>query len=160
MRIATWNVNSLKARQDAVEKWLKRADPDVLLMQETKLADADAPLMWFQMAGYELVHHGEGRWNGVAIATRVGGRRTSSRTSATGRSATAVRARPGSSEEDFNPFDEARMLVGGLRRDPARLRLRPERPRRRQPVLRRQAALVRAARAAGSTRRRSTDGAA
>ena len=43
MRIATWNVNSLKARMEAVEKWLARAEPDVLLIQETKLADADAP---------------------------------------------------------------------------------------------------------------------
>ena len=72
MRIATWNVNSLKARMDAVERWLERAAPDVLLMQETKLADEDAPLMPFQLAGYELLHHGEGRWNGVAIASRVG----------------------------------------------------------------------------------------
>ena len=72
MRIATWNVNSLKARMDALEHWLERADPDVLLMQETKLADEDAPAMWFAMAGYELVHHGEGRWNGVAIASRAG----------------------------------------------------------------------------------------
>ena len=47
MRIATWNVNSLKARMEAVEKWLARAEPDVLLMQETKLADADAPVMPF-----------------------------------------------------------------------------------------------------------------
>ena len=70
MRIATWNVNSLKARQEAVDKWLERAEPDVLLMQETKLSDEDAPLMPFQMAGYELLHHGEGRWNGVAIAAR------------------------------------------------------------------------------------------
>ena len=72
MRIATWNVNSLKARQEAVEKWLERAAPDVLLMQETKLSDDDAPVMAFAMAGYELVHHGEGRWNGVAIAVRDG----------------------------------------------------------------------------------------
>ena len=72
MRIATWNVNSLKARTEAVEKWVARAEPDVLLMQETKLADADAPEMPFRMLGYELVHHGEGRWNGVAIASRVG----------------------------------------------------------------------------------------
>ena len=43
MRIATWNVNSLKARLDKVRWWLERAKPDVLLMQETKLADADAP---------------------------------------------------------------------------------------------------------------------
>src|SRR6476620_2902391 len=72
MRIATWNVNSLKARQEAVEKWLERAAPDVLLMQETKLSDDDAPVMAFAMAGYQLVHHGEGRWNGVAIAARDG----------------------------------------------------------------------------------------
>ena len=61
MRIATWNVNSLKARQEAVEQWLERAAPDVLLMQETKLADDDAPAMAFRMAGYDLLHHGEGR---------------------------------------------------------------------------------------------------
>ena len=72
MRIATWNVNSLKVRLDAVERWLERAAPDVLLMQETKLTDADAPVMTFGMAGYQLVHHGEGRWNGVAIAARNG----------------------------------------------------------------------------------------
>ena len=65
VRIATWNVNSLKARQEAVEKWLERAAPDILLIQETKLTDADAPVMAFAMAGYQLVHHGEGRWNGV-----------------------------------------------------------------------------------------------
>lgn len=72
MRIATWNVNSLKARLDKVLWWLDRAKPDVLLMQETKLADADAPIATFTQAGYELVHHGEGRWNGVAIASRCG----------------------------------------------------------------------------------------
>jgi exodeoxyribonuclease-3 len=72
MRIATWNVNSLKARLDRVMQWLERAKPDVLLMQETKLADADAPADVFRSAGYELAHHGEGRWNGVAIASRCG----------------------------------------------------------------------------------------
>src|SRR5438552_5561797 len=72
MRIATWNVNSLKARLDKVAWWLERARPDVLLMQETKLADADAPAQAFRDAGYELAHHGEGRWNGVAIASRCG----------------------------------------------------------------------------------------
>ena len=70
MRIATWNVNSLKARLDRVLEWLDRAQPDVLLMQETKLSDEDAPVMPFQMRGYSLVHHGEGRWNGVAIASK------------------------------------------------------------------------------------------
>jgi len=72
MRIATWNVNSLKARLEKVTWWLDRAKPDVLLMQETKLTDADAPADVFKNVGYELVHHGEGRWNGVAIASRVG----------------------------------------------------------------------------------------
>ena len=69
MRIATWNVNSLKARLEKVQWWLERARPDVLLMQETKLKDADAPVAAFGAAGYELAHHGEGRWNGVAIAS-------------------------------------------------------------------------------------------
>lgn len=72
MRIATWNVNSLKARLEKVAWWLERARPDVLLMQETKLADADAPRDAFARLGYELAHHGEGRWNGVAIASRTG----------------------------------------------------------------------------------------
>ena len=72
MRIATWNVNSLKARLDKVRWWLDRARPDVLLMQETKLTDAAAPVDVFRDAGYELAHHGEGRWNGVAIASRRG----------------------------------------------------------------------------------------
>jgi len=72
VRIATWNVNSLKARLDKVEWWLARARPDVLLMQETKLADTDVPADVFRGLGYALAHHGEGRWNGVAIASRCG----------------------------------------------------------------------------------------
>jgi exodeoxyribonuclease-3 len=72
VRIATWNVNSLNARMEKVRWWLDRARPDVLLMQETKLADEDAPALLFQDAGYALAHHGEGRWNGVAIASRRG----------------------------------------------------------------------------------------
>src|SRR4029077_13392646 len=72
VRIATWNVNSLKARLEKVMWWLDRARPDVLLMQETKLSDTDAPRDAFHDAGYELAHHGEGRWNGVAIASRCG----------------------------------------------------------------------------------------
>jgi len=72
MRIATWNVNSLKARLEKVTWWLERARPDVLLMQETKLTDANAPHEVFQSAGYELAHHGQAQWNGVAIASRCG----------------------------------------------------------------------------------------
>jgi len=70
VRIATWNVNSLKARLEKVTWWLARARPDVLLMQETKLTDAEAPTDVFRGLGYTLAHHGEGGWNGVAIAAR------------------------------------------------------------------------------------------
>ena len=72
MRLATWNVNSLKARMARVEDWLADVEPDVVCLQETKLADAAFPTMSFQALGYESVHHGEGRWNGVAILSRVG----------------------------------------------------------------------------------------
>jgi exodeoxyribonuclease III len=72
MRIATWNVNSLAARLPKVTWWLDRARPDVLLMQETKLGDADAPRDELARLGYELAHHGAGGWNGVAIASRRG----------------------------------------------------------------------------------------
>ena len=72
MRIATWNVNSLAARLPKVSWWLERAQPDVLLMQETKLADADIGAHRDELGkqGYQLAHHGEGGWNGVAIASR------------------------------------------------------------------------------------------
>ena len=72
MRIATWNVNSLNARLGRVEAWIDQARPDVLCMQETKLADTAFPAMTFQSLGYDTVHVGEGRWNGVAILSRVG----------------------------------------------------------------------------------------
>jgi exodeoxyribonuclease III len=115
MRIATWNVNSLKARLEAVEKWLERAAPDVLLMQETKVADEDVPRLPFESAGYEMVHHGEGRWNGVAIASRLGADGI-----VTNFGDGPVRdSRAGAQEEeDFDPFDEARMVsatCGGVR---------------------------------------------
>src|SRR5215213_4224351 len=72
MRIATWNVNSLKIRLPRVEEWLGYAQPDVLCMQETKLADAAFPALAFEALGYRSAHHGNGRWNGVAIVSRVG----------------------------------------------------------------------------------------
>ena len=118
MRVATWNVNSLKARQEAVENWLTRAAPDVLLLQETKLTDADAPVMAFAMAGYQLVHHGEGRWNGVAIAARQG---LAIDDVVTNFGDGPVRdSGPGGagaepmSEDDFDPFDEARMVAATI----------------------------------------------
>lgn len=108
MRIATWNVNSLSARLPAVEKWLERAGPDVLLMQETKLADDQLPELALQMAGYELAHHGEGRWNGVAIASRIG--ISDVITNFGDGPVRDSRARSGESEDDFDPSQEARMI--------------------------------------------------
>jgi exodeoxyribonuclease-3 len=55
-----------------VEEWFEYAQPDVVCMQETKLADAAFPYMTFGAMGYEIAHYGTGRWNGVAIASRVG----------------------------------------------------------------------------------------
>ncbi len=72
MRVATWNVNSLKARLGRVEAWLVDVAPDVVLLQETKLADSAFPALAFESLGYESAHHGEGRWNGVAILSKVG----------------------------------------------------------------------------------------
>ena len=118
MRIATWNVNSLKARQEAVERWLERAAPDVLLMQETKLGDDDVPELPFRMAGYELLHHGEGRWNGVAIASRVGIEDPVTNFGDGPVRDSRAGASVGLDEDDFDPMDEARMasaVCGGIR---------------------------------------------
>jgi len=72
MLIATWNVNSLKARLPRVTEWLDQVRPDVLCMQETKMSDAQFPALDFTGLGYDSVHHGQGQWNGVAILSRVG----------------------------------------------------------------------------------------
>lgn len=72
VRVATWNVNSLKARMSRVEAWLDEVRPDVVCLQETKLANDAFPALAFHALGYEAAHHGEGRWNGVAIMSRVG----------------------------------------------------------------------------------------
>lgn len=72
MRIATWNVNSLRARIDRVIAFLQRADVDVLAIQETKVTDAKFPAASFAGAGYQVARHGVSQWNGVAIASRVG----------------------------------------------------------------------------------------
>ncbi len=72
MRIATWNVNSIRARADRIEAWLDRSDVDVLAIQETKAKDENFPWELFEFAGYEVAHFGVNQWNGVAIASRVG----------------------------------------------------------------------------------------
>ena len=75
MRIATWNVNSLKQRMPRLLPWLDERRPDVVCLQETKLADdALAQLLGdaLEERGYDVAAHGEAAWNGVAILSRVG----------------------------------------------------------------------------------------
>jgi exodeoxyribonuclease-3 len=72
VRIATWNLNSVKARLPRLQKWLDERQPDVLLVQETKATDDSWPGAALKEHGYESVHHGTGRWNGVGILSRVG----------------------------------------------------------------------------------------
>ncbi|MER8027054.1 exodeoxyribonuclease III, partial [Glutamicibacter protophormiae] len=66
MKIATWNVNSLRARADRVEDWLRRTDVDVLAIQETKCKDDNFPWELFENNDYEVAHCGVNQWNGVA----------------------------------------------------------------------------------------------
>jgi len=72
MLVATWNVNSLNARMPRVEQWLAEVTPDIVCLQETKLADEAVPVDEFARLGYDVAHHGQGQWNGVAILSRVG----------------------------------------------------------------------------------------
>lgn len=72
MRLATWNVNSIRSRADRVVDWLSRSDVDVLALQETKCRDDQFPADRFADLGYEVAHHGLSQWNGVAILSRVG----------------------------------------------------------------------------------------
>ncbi len=72
MLVATWNVNSLNARMPRVEPWLAEVQPDIVCLQETKLADEAVPVDVFTDLGYDVAHHGEGQWNGVAVLSRLG----------------------------------------------------------------------------------------
>lgn len=72
MRIATWNVNSIRSRIDRVLAFLERHDIDVLAMQETKCREDQFPALELSSMGYEFAHFGVNQWNGVAIASRVG----------------------------------------------------------------------------------------
>ncbi|MGZ4594117.1 MAG: exodeoxyribonuclease III, partial [Actinomycetes bacterium] len=72
MRIATWNVNSVTARLPRLVEWLQQTAPDVVCLQETKVAADAFPVDEVAPLGYAVAAHGEGRWNGVAILSRVG----------------------------------------------------------------------------------------
>ena len=71
MRIATWNVNSVLARLPRLVDWLEQAAPDVVCLQETKVAADGFPAAAVEPLGYAVAHHGEGRWNGVAVLSRL-----------------------------------------------------------------------------------------
>ncbi|MEN9495652.1 MAG: exodeoxyribonuclease [Cyanobacteriota bacterium] len=71
MRIATWNVNSVRTRLDQVQAWLEQAQPDVLCLQETKVADALFPHQAFEALGYATAISGQKAYNGVAILSRL-----------------------------------------------------------------------------------------
>jgi len=70
MKIATWNVNSLRVRLEHVLAWLKKEQPDVLGLQETKLRDENFPIAPFQELGYQVAFSGQPTYNGVAVISR------------------------------------------------------------------------------------------
>ena len=70
MKIATWNVNSIRTRQEQVIDWLQENEVDVLCLQETKVVDADFPRSHFAQLGYHLYISGQKSYNGFAILTR------------------------------------------------------------------------------------------
>ncbi|MEQ4500223.1 MULTISPECIES: exodeoxyribonuclease III [Nocardioides] len=72
MRLATWNVNSLRSRIERVEAFVQRHDVDVLALQETKAREEQLPLLGLQSLGYEVASVGYSQWNGVALLSRVG----------------------------------------------------------------------------------------
>lgn len=104
MRIATWNVNSIRSRSARLLRWLDGHQPDVMLLQETKCTDemfAERFAPSLEAAGYRVAHHGHDHWNGVAILSRVG----------------LERVRRGLPGENRRPFDEARLITaecGGI----------------------------------------------
>lgn len=108
MRIATWNVNSIRARHERVVDWLDRSGTDVLAMQEVKCKPEQFPFAAFEDAGYEVATHGLNQWNGVAIASRVG------LTDVT----TEFPGQPAFGKGDVDPVVEARAMgatCGGVR---------------------------------------------
>jgi len=72
VRVATWNINSVNARLPKLLEWLASAAPDVLCLQELKCATDAFPFEEVRELGYETAAHGTGRWNGVAVLSRIG----------------------------------------------------------------------------------------
>jgi exodeoxyribonuclease III len=132
VKIATWNVNSLKVRMPRVLEFLEQHRPDLLLMQETKSDPGAFPSMELEAAGYAAVHHSAGRWAGVALAAPVEAEITDVRTGLEGEPAVdearwieatvdGVRAVsvyvPNGREVDTPPYvDKLRFLEAAARR--------------------------------------------
>ena len=107
MRVATWNVNSVKARLPRLLQWLGEAEPDIACLQETKCPAALFPAAEVGELGYEAAAHGDGRWNGVALLSRVGLDNVSL-------------GFPGEPAYEGEPSEPALLEVPGLRRPEAR----------------------------------------
>src|SRR5436190_23768872 len=71
MRIASWNINSLRKRQDRLFAWLEKTQPGIVCLQETKCPDELFPVLALQAAGYRSAYHGEKSYNGVAILSKL-----------------------------------------------------------------------------------------
>ena len=71
MKLATWNVNSIRAREERLHRWLGAHQPDVLCLQELKVTDDGFPLLPLQALGYDAAVHGQKTYNGVAVLARV-----------------------------------------------------------------------------------------
>src|SRR2546430_1538425 len=70
MKIVSWNINSLRKRQDRLFGWLENTKPDIVCLQETKCTDDQFPALALQAAGYHAAYHGEKSYNGVAIISK------------------------------------------------------------------------------------------
>jgi len=100
MRIATWNVNSIKQRMDSLLAWLKERAPDVVCLQETKCVDDGFPREPIEALGYNVAIHGQKTFNGVAILSKIPFDEVTPRL-------------PGDAEDDHARFIEAQVSAGG-----------------------------------------------
>jgi exodeoxyribonuclease-3 len=71
MRVVSWNINSLRKRQDRLFAWLEATKPEIVCLQETKCTDDQFPALALQAAGYHAAYHGEKSYNGVAILSKI-----------------------------------------------------------------------------------------
>src|SRR5213596_51901 len=71
MKIVSWNINSLRKRQDRLFAWLQATEPDIVCLQGTKCPDEQFPALALQAAGYHSAYHGEKSYNGVAILAKI-----------------------------------------------------------------------------------------